>query len=253
MLKIVLTVLLFLILYVGFGNTCEKLENFPEETDTFKHFNKIYHPAYGELYIFDEKDAISSVVLRGDIWERHICEAIADNYTSGTDMLDIGANLGLNSIYSNKIKPFTGVVHLFEPQSDVFTMLKFNVKSIQNKKLYNITLGGTKPELLSFSQNSDNIGGTNIKSDGTGDVNVASVPLDLIEFPNKISFIKMDVEGAEYNVLLGARKTLEKHRPVILIEMWKKNYEKVKKLLESFGYFQTAHLDNDDYIFKFRD
>lgn len=234
------------------SNTSEKYE--ADADDAFKRIRKVSHPSYGEIYIFDDKDAISSSIMRPGHppWEEPLCKVMAENYVSGTDMLDIGANLGLNTIYSNKINPITGTVHLFEPQSDVFTMLKFNTRNLQSRKLYNITLGGSEPEILSFSQSVENVGGTNITADGKGNTNVASIPLDLIKFPRKISFIKMDVEGAEQKVLEGAKNTIMEHKPVILIEAWDKNYEDVKRLLESFGYVQTSHLGGADYLFKFQ-
>jgi hypothetical protein len=58
------------------------------------------------------------------------------------------------------------------------------------------------------------------------------------------SFIKMDVEGYEYEVLKGAAATIQKHKPVIFFEMnmvetrrqgdwWLK---RVPDLLRSYGY-----------------
>lgn len=44
---------------------------------------------------------------------------------------------------------------------------------------------------------------------------------NIIDANQKISLIKMDVEGGEWNVLLGAIKTIEKHHPMILFECGK--------------------------------
>ena len=93
-----------------------------------------------ELYVFDKNDVISSHVLDGkSIWEDHICKKLAENYVAGNDMVDIGANLGLNTLGCNKYNPITGTVHLFEPQSDVFTILNYNTRDL-NRQLYNFAL-----------------------------------------------------------------------------------------------------------------
>lgn len=227
--------------------------NFPVNTeDAFERIRKVNHPSYGEIYIFNDQDAISSSIMKSGypIWEEKLCNVMAENYVPGTDMLDIGANLGLNTIYMNKIKQITGTVHLFEPQSDVFTMLKFNTRNLKSRKLYNITLGGPKPEILSFSQQLNNVGGTNIRTGTKGSVNVASIPLDLISFDNPISFIKMDVEGAEYKVLLGARNTLAKFSPTLLIEISPETEKEVRHLLCDYGYKEVDHVGGIDYLFK---
>jgi FkbM family methyltransferase len=58
-----------------------------------------------------------------------------------------------------------------------------------------------------------------------------------------IGVVKIDVEGAEHKVLLGARRILERHQPVILIELVDAalhyqgtNREEVLSLLQSLGY-----------------
>ncbi|MHA1664401.1 MAG: FkbM family methyltransferase [Candidatus Njordarchaeales archaeon] len=35
----------------------------------------------------------------------------------------------------------------------------------------------------------------------------------------KVNYIKIDVEGAEFEVLKGLEKTLKKHRPVVIVEV----------------------------------
>jgi FkbM family methyltransferase len=56
-------------------------------------------------------------------------------------------------------------------------------------------------------------------------------------FTDKISVVKIDVEGYEHSVLSGAKATLEKHKPVIIVEIGVDNLEKVNKLLNEYNYF----------------
>ena len=61
---------------------------------------------------------------------------------------------------------------------------------------------------------------------------------DYIRTP--VRLIKIDVEGAEYDVLLGARQTLQASKPTLLIEIQTTNQEKVFSLLEGLGYSRTS-------------
>jgi hypothetical protein len=51
-----------------------------------------------------------------------------------------------------------------------------------------------------------------------------------------VDWIKIDVEGAEYEVLLGLEETLSRFKPKLIIEVWSKNIENVKALLNRHGY-----------------
>jgi FkbM family methyltransferase len=60
------------------------------------------------------------------------------------------------------------------------------------------------------------------------------------------TFIKIDVQGTEYNVLLGAEQTINLHKPILLIE----DYEgdpRMAKFLEPKGY-RAFHLAKDGSI-----
>ena len=217
--------------------------------DLIQRMSKIEHPNYESIYIFDGEDTISNEVRQNKIWEDALCRKLAENYVEGTDFLDIGANIGLNSVRMNQIKKITGTAHLFEPQPDVFLMLKYNTRNL-NRKLYNMALSD-KNGYSSFTQKAENVGGTQIGDDL--EISIATARLDDFPFPNKISLMKIDVEGHEESMLKGGKETILKHKPTIIIEMWPHKKEAVTQILNSFGYFQTEHLGMDDYVYRFRE
>ena len=62
-----------------------------------------------------------------------------------------------------------------------------------------------------------------------------------------MDLIKVDVEGAEAEVLKGATKALKSH-PKIIFEAWNENYlEKVKKVLRPFNY-KIKKTAKDNYL-----
>lgn len=245
--SILLIFLLILIILISYKKINENF--FGDPYLDINRIKKIEHPIYGPIYVFDGEDYISNIAKSNMIWEEKIVNELVSNYIDGTDILDIGANIGLNSLRMNQLKKITGTCHLFEPQSDVFLLLDYNTRDI-SRKIYNIALSD-KYKVISYKQNKSNVGATRL-NDVSGEIFTSTMPLDSIIFDNKISLIKLDVEGAEYDVIQGARNLLLSHKPTIIIEIWKENLEKVLRLLESLNFKLEKHLGDDDYIFKYK-
>ncbi len=55
------------------------------------------------------------------------------------------------------------------------------------------------------------------------EVNVKKMKLDNIKIRNKIGFIKIDVEGHEYEVIEGGKQTILENKPILLIEIEKRH------------------------------
>ena len=162
-------------------------------------------------------------------------------------IVDIGANIGNHSIYFSK-SCSAKRVYSFEPIQSTFDVLCKNLElnRCENVEAYNIALG--EKETLCSIKNADpnNIGGTQLEPDEKGSI----ITKDLDSFSLKeVSLIKIDVEGMEYDVLMGAKKTINTNRPYILIEIWPDNYTKVSHLLELYGYSLGFALPNDNYLF----
>jgi FkbM family methyltransferase len=66
-------------------------------------------------------------------------------------------------------------------------------------------------------------------------VNVRKLALDEFNLP-RVDFIKLDIEGMEFEALEGAAKTIERNRPILLIEKIKANAEQLGRWLEERGY-----------------
>jgi FkbM family methyltransferase len=218
--------------------------------EQFSRIIKLNHKIYGDIYTFDDKDYVSSAVKNGDIWEEDLCQKIAKYYKEGTDMLDIGAHIGLNPLRADQINKITGTVHFFEPQSDVFFLLNLNTQTL-NRKLYNIALSddyGT----LSYSQDISNISATRIKNSNTNNkekITTLCCKLDTFKFDNKISLIKIDIEENEIKVLKGAENTIKKHMPTIIVETFEQHYKTVEKFLLKLGYKLEETLSDSNYVF----
>jgi len=222
------------------------------ELSSLSRYVKLDHNHYGTIYIFDESDAISKSISAPDnnIWEDNICHIFAENYIPNTDAVDIGANMGLNSIRMNQLNPITkgNKIHLFEPQHDVFTLLEYNTKKLP-RVLYNFALSDSY-KILNFSPIQSNMGGTSmVENENINNVHVLATKLDNIKFERPVSVVKLDVEGGEANTLLGAVNFFNTHKPTLIIEIWKDKLDTVLPILNKMNYIQLWN-NHDDYVFK---
>ena len=225
---------------------------------------RIQHAVYGAICIFRGPDLISSRVRGGGLWEEHIVREMARWYRPGTDLCDVGANLGLNTLLLHRVVPggITGCVHCFEPQADVFTMLAFNMSHLPTTKLYNMALADVAG-LVCFQQEQGNVGATIMGgcSQSLGSrcvsrpkrnvrIRVAALPLDSIGMTAPISLMKIDVETAEVAFLRGATDTLKRHRPTLVMEVFPSQMDAVTRMLSPLGYQRRSEdLGEHNYVF----
>jgi FkbM family methyltransferase len=74
---------------------------------------------------------------------------------------------------------------------------------------------------------------------------------------SKLDFIKIDVEGHEYEALKGGENTIKKFKPVIFFECWvresfKEKKDKLFEYIESLGYEITSLSHNGHYLDDFQ-
>jgi FkbM family methyltransferase len=243
--------LFFLILWKH--NYREYFEASPKPTEkdyTTLDLKKMNHTFYGDIVIYENpKDTICGLVSNNKIWESHHIEKFKKYYTPNTDILDIGANIGLSSLGFHKKYGITGTVHLFEPQYHAMFCCSYNTRSIPKRKLYNFALSD-KENIISFNTAKNNVGGTGMTYSQFWLENVLCTQLDNIDFKDKISLVKIDVEGAELSLIKGGLKTIGKHKPNLIIEIWKETTrDEIDKLLFAMGYKRVENI-HPDYIYS---
>jgi len=179
--------------------------------------------AKSEGYIFSEDTPSRSLV---EVFVEKIYYVDEFLPKSNDVILDVGASYGDTSIWY--AKKFGAKVYAFEPLEDIYKILLKNIEL--NKldiKAYNIAVGNGKIISANINKNMLTIG--NVKS-------IETRTLDSFNF-DKVDFIKIDVEGFELFVLDGARETIGKFHPKIILETHTKElYEKSIEFLKDFNY-----------------
>src|SRR5260221_141330 len=150
----------------------------------------------------------------------------------GSVVLDIGANCGQFSLKlaatlrRQHTQQF--VIHAFEPNPDIFELLTANLamnpELSQHVFCHPLALGNETGE-MTLAYNPANSGGGSIARDQSLAKFHYSVRMERLDHTVEalsianIDFIKVDVEGFEPEVLLGARSVIDKYHPWLYVEI----------------------------------
>ena len=159
-------------------------------------------------------------------YEPAITKLMLETARPGDVVLDVGANIGYFTVLlAQKVGP-QGKVFAFEPSPDNFALLRKNVETngFSNVVLINKAVSD-RQQTLRLYLSKENMGDHRIYDSGDAreSVVVDCVSLDacLASTPAKIRLLKMDVQGAEFQVLQGMQSLLNKNPDIILfMEFW---------------------------------
>jgi len=146
----------------------------------------------------------------------------------GTTIIDIGAHIGRHAIpLAKKIGP-AGLLYAFEPIPLIRNRLNENIyaSGLNNVVVLPFALS-TKREVADFTYvpnlpEESGLKERRIYNDIPSEFQKIKVGVfqldDLIPLGSKVSFLKIDVEGGELDVFLGASNLLETSRPIVAFE-----------------------------------
>jgi FkbM family methyltransferase len=197
------------------------------------YLNKIKYVGF-DLYYTRGTGLIQRIRLGSTsrIYEKELSEAILTevNRHKYPIFYDVGANIGLISLYIASNKP-ESTIYAFEPgphQSQLFNITILANELTNKIHLQTIALSN-ETRILEFHTHrnkvhvgADGLRPTNRGGGETEKIIVQGMTLDAWAQKNKAPnphVIKIDVEGAELLVLKGMGEILEKHRPIIFMEI----------------------------------
>ena len=177
---------------------------------------------YGEFTLPNDSDLIlDSMRLYGE-WAQQEINFLARIIQPGTVIIDVGSFIGTHARAFSRMIGDSGKVHAFEPNPWSYSLLVGNVSlaACDNIKAYNAGLGANQDTgFLLASQDGENTGGTKIcaTTSEAGSATLCLRCLDDYDF-GRVNFIKADIEGMEYSMLLGAEKVIARDQPLIFLE-----------------------------------
>jgi len=215
--------------------------NYNKDTIVSFDGNKLELPLYTvcrtryneNFHVFTNDSIIgTSIKLYGEYTELEI-ELLKNFLNKDSVVYDVGANIGYHTIAFSKLAKH---VYAFEPNKKLFECLKKNVTET-NTELFNVAISSKNGKLFieDFDDNkSDNYGELHISDVGQECLSLALDKIDDIYAPD---IIKIDVEGHEYEVFLGALETITEYKPIIFYEnMHCSDADKIYDMLKQLNY-----------------
>ena len=160
-------------------------------------------------------------------YERPVQEAIASMVRSGDVCYDIGANLGFFSLLFSRFAGPGGSVYAFEPVPGNADAIERNarINGLENVKILRIALcqvDGTAELLLAHHVGGATLQSAGVPPDLAGSLMVHTASVDTLvrnqELPPP-NIVKIDVEGAELDVLRGMERVLRNWAPAVIAEV----------------------------------
>ena len=163
--------------------------------------------------------------------------------------IDIGANIGK---YTATLAKQAKKVYAFEPFPETYEYLvkNINLNKLTNVHPHQIALWNKEETVKFHIKTSSSLNSIVEPENARYTITVPAFPLDYFKI-SQMHLVKIDVEGAEKEVLMGMAESLKIHRPRLIIESRHENTEWIHKYLLGFDYYLAARdqNQNDDNLF----
>ncbi len=186
--------------------------------------------------------------LYHSFWKKYYDEELnkVQNYIKNGDaVIDIGGNLGIYTLILSELVGVNGKVFTFEPSPENFNKLNrtISINKLSNVDSFDVGLGEEERKTILY-YDSHQTGVSTIVHKMSSDAITEDIKLTTLDkfsekIMEKISFIKIDTEGYEPQVLLGGKRFLLKDKPVICIELGGEYFESsllALKILNELNY-----------------
>ena len=228
-----------------FGEWMPKLHYLPEKS--------LITANGGKMLVYPKKGGVHS-----DLFLNRIREPCATSYLLSSDFLkkrevtlDIGANIGYYALLELMIVGTEGFVYAIEPVDENYGLLTLNLKlnGATNFECFQYLIGERRQLSAIYVADHRNLSSIDPKAileSGRRIIKKESrTMLSVDDFSDMISrridFVRMDVEGYEYQILKGMQKTLTAGSPSVMVELhphilgWKR-INKFLAVFEENGY-----------------
>lgn len=187
---------------------------------------KLLTDASGSNFIVSSKNALDQLLISKGQIDDGLPYLLCKICNLDSIAIDVGSNAGYYSIpFAQNFKE----VHSFEPNPTMYHKLLGNIKvnNLQNIYPFQIAVGDAVATVNLFIQDSVdgdfnlNSGLSSLKSRPEyhrDTIQVQLVTIDSLNLRLPVGLIKIDVEGTELEVILGASQTIQESKPVILWE-----------------------------------
>ncbi len=187
------------------------------------------HTVFQNKYFIDANDLVMApFIVCHRVWEPEISQFLYNSLHEDSSFVDVGANFGYFTILAaSKIgNSSSGHVISIEPNPKALSLLRKNISinwSMAPISLYAAAASDQSGRVKLFVPN-DRASCASFQEDELLDniqIEVDTVRIDdLITGGRPLDFLKIDAEGAEYQVLIGAKETIARSPGLVLVMEW---------------------------------
>lgn len=223
----------------------------PRDPDVADSKFRVYTSPYGQKILY-RPNTLDKMVL----WEQWGAKDYQTvSVKEGDVVIEIGGHIGTSTLnYSHLVGP-RGTVYAIEAQPENFEILKRNIarNGITNVKTFLLAIVGDPAiDHITLNANPYNSGGHSIfemSIDAEAKFECPAMTLDAFvkrEGIRRIDILQMDIEGAEFDILLKADKALLGSIPQIMFEYHDayaapRTHAELIELLRGLGYTTSEY------------
>lgn len=210
---------------------------------------------HGMMSYNSHDSTIGASLTKYGEWAEHEIELLSRVIPPGATVLDVGANIGCHSVAFSRMVGPAGRVLAFEPFADNFAMLRLNTREQGNVAAVQALVGASQGvaalDLKRLAAPGENYGAISYKRipqvsgeemNGADLTISAQVALDMFA-ALPVDFVKIDVEGMEFDVLVGARDLIARRMPIFYFEQNSATmFAPIASLLFALGYQLFWHV-----------
>jgi FkbM family methyltransferase len=216
----------------------------------------------------DPFDMVSLKILETGAWEPDSVRVVAEHLSPSATFVDVGAHIGYYSLKAASLVGPHGHILSVEPNPQTLPKLRGNIAASDASavSVWPVACAASESTLQFYAAPESNTGESSLSRENASQEGTAAVsysvparPLDAIVKEAKldrVDVIKIDVEGAEFEVLKGASQTLALYHPVLIIELVDHQLKamgtsvaEVTQFLISHGYTPGRRLDTANIEF----
>ena len=213
------------------------------------------------LPVGPETDWVMKSIKADEIFDEWVVDKAREYSKPNTAILDVGANFGQMSVLFSRMVGVSGKVYSFECFPDIIFLLKTNlaVNGCDNSIVISNAVYDECGREFTYEEPTfekyESFGsyGLNPTLDD-GKLKIKTITIDSLNIDMPVSFMKVDVQGADLAAMRGAKSLIEKFRPAIVYE-YEERYDEqfgvskghYQEFVDSIGY-QLIESDHDNYL-----
>ena len=192
-------------------------------------------------------DYVSRDIFYRHQWEPEETALLRAITPAGGTFLDVGANIGYFTLLASRWVGPSGSVYAFEPVTTTHARLLQNLALNRTANVTVVKEGASSSPGTAAIALAGDAGHSHLVTHESKDARQEAITLTTVDAfvasrkLTRVDVIKIDVEGADFEVLRGAVATLQRFRPIVLMEIeliarFGAAVDDVKRFLDGIGY-----------------